>query len=224
MILITTPGKVGREAARVLASTDTPVRLLARDPSKVEDLASQGVEIVRGDLDDDASVRAAIDGISEVILVSLAIPEQELRVVAAAKDAHVNHFVKITSKASADSPIARRRGQAQIEAGLLDSCLDHTLLRNNAYMQNFLALAPAMVRTSTFGSSAADGRVGLIDARDVAAVAAQIAQAPVPHTGKTYWLTGPELLTYTDVAHILTDVLGRPITFQPRTFRRTSGP
>ena len=121
MILITTPGKVGREAARVLASTDTPVRLLARDPSKVEDLASQGVEIVRGDLDDDASVRAAIDGISEVILVSLAIPEQELRVVAAAKDAHVNHFVKITSKASADSPIARRRGQAQIEAGLLDS-------------------------------------------------------------------------------------------------------
>jgi len=63
-----------REAARLLASTDTPVRLLARDPSKVEDLGCQGVEIVRGDLDDDTSVRAAIDGISEVILVSLAIP------------------------------------------------------------------------------------------------------------------------------------------------------
>ena len=126
--------------------------------------------------------------------------------------------MKVTSKASADSPIARRRGQAQIEAGLLDSGLDHTLLRNNAYMQNFLALAPAIVRISTFGSSAAGGRVGLIDARDVAAVAAQIAQAPVRHTGKTYWLTGPELLTYTDVARILTDVLGRPITFQPRTF------
>ena len=152
MILITTPGKVGREAARLLANTDTPVRLLARDPNKVEDLASQGVEIVRGDLDDDTSVRAAIDGISEVILVSLAIPEQELRVVAAAKDARVNNVVKVTSKASADSPIARRRGQAQIEAGLLDSGLDHTLLRNNAYMQNFLALAPAIVRISTFGS------------------------------------------------------------------------
>jgi uncharacterized protein YbjT (DUF2867 family) len=52
--------------------------------------------------------------------------------------------VKITSKASADSPIARRRDQAKIESELIASGLGWTLLRNNAYMQNFLMLAPAI--------------------------------------------------------------------------------
>lgn len=218
MILVTTPGKVGREAARLLAATDTPVRLLSRDPDKVRDLAAEGVEVLAGDLQDDADVQAAMRDVSRVILVSLAVPEQELRVISAAKDARVDHVVKITSKASADSPIARRRGQSEIEAGLIASGLDHTLLRNNAYMQNFLMLAPAIARTGSFGSSAADGRVGLIDSRDVADVAARIVRDPDPHFDKTYWLSGPRLLTYGDVAATLSDVLGRPITFHPRTF------
>ena len=68
--------------------------------------------------------------------------------------AGVRHVIKITSKASADSPIARRRGQNEIEAGLAASGLEHTLLRANAYMQNFLALAPRIAKTSSFGSSA----------------------------------------------------------------------
>jgi uncharacterized protein YbjT (DUF2867 family) len=217
MILITTPGKVGREAARLLVKTDTHARLLARDPSKLAALESEGIEVVAGDLDDEASLVVAMRDISEVILVSPAVPAQELRVIAAAKDADVNHVVKITSKASADSPIARRRGQNEIEAGLAASGLNHTLLRNNAYMQNFLMLAPAIAKISQFGSSAADGTVGLIDSRDVAAVAVEIARSPEEHVGKTYWPSGSELLSYTDVATILSTVLGRTITFHPRT-------
>jgi uncharacterized protein YbjT (DUF2867 family) len=125
--------------------------------------------------------------------------------------------VKITSKSSADSPIARQRGQAEIEAGLLASGLDYTLLRNNFYMQNFLMLAPAIAATDSFGSSAGTGQVGFLDTRDVAAVAADIAAAPAGHAGKTFLLTGPQLLSYADVAATLSDVLGRPIVFHPRT-------
>ena len=77
-------------------------------------------------------------GVSAVVLVSPAIPAQELNVIAARVRAGAGHVVKITSKASADSPIARRRGQAEIESGLIASGLGYTLLRNNAYMQNFL--------------------------------------------------------------------------------------
>ncbi len=68
-------------------------------------------------------------------------------------------------------------------------------MRSNAYMQNVLALAPAIAKTSGFGSSAGKGRVGMIDARDVAAAAAEIAASPAAHAGKTYWLTGPELIS-----------------------------
>ncbi len=215
MILITTAGKVGAEAARLLAAQGEPVRVIARNPEKVAALSQAGVEVVEGDLEAPASIDAALRDVSSVILVSLAIPNQELNVVTSAVRADVDHVVKITSKASADSPIARRRGQTEIEEGIIASGLGYTLLRNNVYMQNFLMLAPAIVKTSSFGANTGDGRAGLIDSRDVAAVAAQIATNPAPHKDKTYWPTGPESLSYADAAAILSQVLGRPIDFHP---------
>ncbi len=217
MILITTAGKVGAEAARLLTAQGEPVRVLARNPEKVAVLSQAGAEVVEGDLEVPASIDAAMRDVSSVILVSLAIPTQELNVVDSAARAGVDHVVKITSKASADSPIARRRAQTEIEEGLVASGLGYTLLRNNAYMQNFLMLAPAIAKTSSFGANTGDGRAGLIDSRDIAAVAAAIASNPAPHKDKTYWLTGPESLSYADAAAILSMVLGRPIDFHPLT-------
>ena len=212
MILVTTAGKVGSEAVRLLRQREMPVRVLVRNPKKAEALA--GAEIAEGDLEAPLTIDEAMAGITTVVLVSPGVPAQELNVIHSAVRAGVEHVVKITSNASADSPIARRRWQADIEAGLTASGLGHTLLRSNAYMQNFLALAPAIAKTSGFGSSAGAGRVGLIDARDVGAVAAEIAASPATHMGKTYWLTGPDLLSYSDVAAVLSTVLGRPITFR----------
>jgi uncharacterized protein YbjT (DUF2867 family) len=218
MILVTTAGKVGAEAARLLALRGAPVRVLVRDPDKAKPLADAGAEIAVGDLDVPATLDAAMAGVTAVILVSPAVPAQELNVVASAARAGVGHVVKATSKASADSPIARRRGQAEIEAGLVTSGLPHTLLRSNAYMQNVLALAPAIAATSRFGSAAGKGRAGMVDARDVAAVAAEVAAAPAPHTGKTYWLSGPEPISNYDVAAVLSELLGRTVTYTELSF------
>jgi uncharacterized protein YbjT (DUF2867 family) len=63
-------------------------------------------------------------------------------------------------------------------------------------MQNFLMMARAIAETSSFGTATGDGRIGHVDTRDVAAVAAEIAASPAAHAGKTYWPTG-------DVATIL---------------------
>jgi uncharacterized protein YbjT (DUF2867 family) len=217
MILITTAGKVGSEAARLLTQRDELVRTLVRDPEKATALRQLGVDVAVGDLDDSASIDAAMQGVTSVVLVSPAVPAQELNVIGSAARAGVGHVVKITSKASPDSPIARQRGQAEIEAGLIASGLNYTLLRNNFYMQNFLMLAPTIAQTNSFGSSAGPGQVGLIDTRDVGAVAAEIAAAPAGHVGRTYLLTGPQLLSYADVAATLSKVLGRPIGFHERT-------
>ena len=138
--------------------------------------------------------------------------------VAAAARTGVEHVIKATSKASVDSPIARRRWQSEIEAGLAASGLAHTLLRSNAYMQNVLMLAPAIATMSAFGSSAGAGRVGMVDARDVGAVAAEIAASPSKHAGKTYWLTGPELISNYDVAAVLSKLLNRTITYRELSF------
>jgi uncharacterized protein YbjT (DUF2867 family) len=218
MILVTgATGKVGSEAVRLLRQRELPVRALVRDPGKAAALAAAGAEVVEGDLTKPATLDSALAGVTGVLLVSPAVPAQELNVVGSAVRAGVRHIVKVSSKASADSPIARRRGQTEIEAGLAASGISHTLLRPNAYMQNVLALAPAITKAGAFASSAADGRMGLVDARDVAAVAAEIAAAPTVHEGRTYLLTGPELLTYTGVAEVLSKLLGRTITFRARS-------
>src|SRR6202167_2256577 len=218
MILVTTAGKVGTEAVRSLILREVPVRVLARDPGKAKALADAGAEVAVGDLDVPASIDEAMAGVTAVILVSPAIPAQELNVIASAARAGAGHIVKATSKASADSPIARRRGQTEIEADLAASGLPHTLLRSNAYMQNVLALAPAIAATSRFGSAAGKGRTGMVDARDVGAVAAEIAASPAAHTGKTYWLTGPELISNYDVAAVLSELLGRTISYTELSF------
>jgi uncharacterized protein YbjT (DUF2867 family) len=218
VILVTTAGKVGSETVRLLRKQDVPVRVLVRDPAKAESLAEAGAEVAVGDLDVPASIDEAMMGIKSVVLVSPAVPAQELSVVRSAAQAGAGHVTKVTSKASADSPIARRRWQTEIEAGLATSGVPHTLLRSNAYMQNVLLLAPAIAATSSFGSAAGQGRTGLVDARDVAAVAAEIASSPAAHAAKTYWLTGPALASNYDVAAVLSKLLGRTIAYRELTF------
>lgn len=67
-----------------------------------------------------------------------------------AERAGIEHVVKITNKADAHSPIAPRRIQSEIEDALVASGLSYTLLRNNAYMQNFLMMAAGIAQTSSF--------------------------------------------------------------------------
>jgi len=213
MILVTgATGNVGSAAVRLLAAQHRPTRALVRDPSRA--LRDGAVEIVTGDFDRPDTLDAAIRGIDTILLVSPAVPAQEIAVIDSAVRNGVTHLVKITSKASADSPVDRRRGQAQIEAHLETTGLAFTLLRANAYMQNLLALAPMIKQTGGFLMSAGDGKVGMIDARDVAAAAVAVAAAPGSHASKTYWLTGPGLITYTDVARELTDTLGRAVEYR----------
>jgi uncharacterized protein YbjT (DUF2867 family) len=62
--------------------------------------------------------------------------------------------------------------------------------------------------------SAGDGQVSMIDARNVAATAAVIATAPKEHADQTYWLTGPSLITYADIAEELSAALGHSVEYR----------
>src|SRR6185437_8591140 len=104
-------------------------------------------------------------GVLRVILVTQAVLSQELSVIDSAERAGVEHVVKIAQKAEAHSPIARRRVQSEIEDALVASGLSYTLLRNNAYMQNFLMMAAGVAQTSSFRTATGDGQIGLVDVR-----------------------------------------------------------
>ncbi|MFE9687051.1 NmrA family NAD(P)-binding protein [Streptomyces sp. NPDC006285] len=211
VILVTTAGKVGSEAARLLASSGQGTRLFVRGRNAHANAEQHGVQLHEGDLDDSSSITAAVEGVATIILVTSPSLEQETAIIAAAAAAGVGHIVKITADSSAGSPIARRRDHWAIEQALIGSTVHYTLLRANAYMQNFLALAPSIASGSRFSSPAGDGRIGMVDARDVAAVAAAVAVEPGSHADRTYRLSGPESLSYDDVAEALTALLGRRV-------------
>ena len=135
MILVTgATGNVGSETVRLLAARDEPVRALVRTSRAVRPAGA--VDVAVGDFDRRRPWTRPCEAFPTVVLVSPAVPAQEIAVIDSAARAGVGHIVKISSKASEDSPVERRRGQARIEAHLASSGVEHTLLRANAYMQN----------------------------------------------------------------------------------------
>ncbi|MEW2297995.1 NmrA family NAD(P)-binding protein, partial [Streptomyces sp. NPDC006743] len=170
------------------------------------------------DLDRPGTLDAAMAGVDTLVLITPSVPTQEIAAIDSAVGQDVKHVVKITNhKATDDSPVGRRRDHARIEAHLRASGLPYTLLAPNLLMQNLFSMAPMIKRTHGFVMSAGDGRCGMIDSRDVSAAAAAVAADPAGHEGRTYLLTGPELVTYAGVAAELSRALGEEIEYRRLT-------
>jgi uncharacterized protein YbjT (DUF2867 family) len=84
VILVTTAGKVGSEAVRLLTEREAPVRVLVRDPDRATSLADFGAEVAVGDLGVPTGIDEAMAGVTAVVVVSPAVTAQELNVVASA--------------------------------------------------------------------------------------------------------------------------------------------
>ena len=216
MILITGgTGTSGGEIVRQLAAGGTRFRAMVRDPAKAAAIKKPGIEVVQGDLAKPATLDAALAGIERVLLLSAPDPKQvELQgnLVEAARRAGVRHIVKF-SAFSAD-PEARStfpRWHGQTERQIRDSGMAWTFLRPTFFMQNLLGLAD-MVKQGTIYQPAEDSKTSFVDVRDIAAVAVK-ALTGAGHEGKAYDITGGELLSYHDVARILSEAAGRPVKY-----------
>ncbi len=124
--------------------------------------------------------------------------------------------------AAPDAGVVFGRWHAQIEQYLAQSGLAHTLLRPSYFMQNFLISAQPMADQGVLYGMTGEGRVGYIDTRDIAAVAAQVLTCP-GHQGNSYMLTGPEALSAAEVAERLSAAVGRQVRYvdlPPDAFRQ----
>ncbi|MDX1654859.1 MAG: SDR family oxidoreductase [Candidatus Competibacteraceae bacterium] len=219
MILVTgATGTVGREVVRQLVKQKIPVRALSRSQEKARVFEGQDVEISIGDFDDPASLIDAMDGVERVLLVSAPHAHQwelQRNAIDAAHRARVAQVVKLSAmNADPASPTDLLRQHGEIEHYLARLGIAHTLLRPNLFMQTFLGYGPTIRDRDAFHAPLPDGRVSLVDARDVAEVAV-LALAGSGHEGKTYTLTGPEALDFQTCAAILSEELGRSVRFAP---------
>ena len=221
MILITGgTGTSGREIVEAVARAGRPFRVTARDVARAEPLKKLGAEVVRGDFTDAASLERAMAGVERVFLNSG--PTEDLvdlqgNVIDAARRAGVRHVVKL-SVFGADLPgapgVRFLRQHVEVERRLRDSGLAWTMLRPTFFMQNLLGSAGTIRQAGAIFMPAADGRAPYIDTRDIADVAAATLTQP-GHEGRAYELTGPEDLSFHDMARAIGAATGRDVKYVP---------
>jgi uncharacterized protein YbjT (DUF2867 family) len=216
-ILVTgATGNVGGEVLKQLAGLRVSVRALVRNRTKAAAIEGPDVEIVEGDMSKPSTLAPALDGVRKLLLLSSPDPGQaalQNGVIDAAKRAGVRHIVKVSAMGAAlDAPMSFGRWHAEIERYLEQSGVPFTILRPNFFMQNMLMSAGTIVAEGKFYGSMKDGKASFVDARDIAAVAAH-ALAGSGHEGKSYQITGPEALSFADVARKLAAALKKPVSY-----------
>ncbi len=216
VLVIGATGCVGAHVVDELLGRGMRVRAFVRDRVRAATVLDGRVEPADGDVGDPASIRAALDGVERVFLCTPNHPQQvehETNVIDAAAGAGIRRLVKIGANgAQIGSPVAFWDAHGRIEAHLRQSGVPAVVLHPSSYTSNLLAAAPAIVHGGTLFAPAGGAKVALIDPRDVAAVAA-VALTADGHDGRTYTLTGPQAVTYHDVAHQLSAVTGRQVAY-----------
>jgi uncharacterized protein YbjT (DUF2867 family) len=217
MILVTgATGTVGRHLVLELKTAKAPFRVLTRDPSRAHALLGPA-EFALGDLSRPETFAAALAGVDAAFVLSPldpALPAWEAAFARAAGAAGVKKLVKLSARGAdprAKTAVARWHGEAEEEVRRVG--VPFTCLRPSGFFQNLLLSADS-VRRGTLAAPMAAARAALIDARDVAAVAAA-ALAPDAFAGRALELTGPRALAYSELAAILSRALGRPVSYSP---------
>lgn len=214
-------GAVGGAVAEALAGAGAAVRVMCRRTEQVDELRSRGVEAVRGDLSDPASVRAALAGCEQLFLLPPATPDLQAHVqvaVDAARETGVRHVVKVSaSDANPRSHVPWAADHARADEYLRASGLAWTLLLPSCFMDNLLPMAPA-VRRGLLPGTSGRGATTWIASSDVAAAAVRVLGDPATHggdgdSGRRYLLTGTPPLSFPDVASVLSDRVGHRVRY-----------
>lgn len=216
MIIVTGgTGRLGRAVAERLAEQVPAAQLgvSVREPAKAADLAVRGIRVRRGDFGDPAALAYAFEGATQVLIVSGPADPAPHRVAIEAAAAAGAERILYTSHQAANpgSLFIATRGHAATEQDLADSGVPFIALRNGFY-----ASTPAFLLRSALETGElilpADGPFSWTAHQDLADAAVVALTEPERLEGVTPTLTGPELLDYSDVAAIASELTGRKIT------------
>lgn len=213
MIVITgATGTIGSEVVRLLAERDVKVRAVSRNPEQAR--VPAGVDAVRGDYADTDSMAAAFSGAEAAFLVGLLGPdyvELDRALVAAARTAGVRRLVKLSAIGTGDPELGRvGTWHMPGEQAVRESGVGWTILRPSSFASNTRSWSAPIQAGQPVPNMTGAGAQGVVDPRDVAAVAAE-ALLSDDHSEQVYTLTGPAALTTHDQAAVLAAALDRPI-------------
>ena len=209
-------GRLGGRVAQRLARAGATQRLLVRDLTRAPQLEA---DVALAPYDDLDAARRALTGIDVVLMVSAAEHPDRVRqhctFLDAAAEAGVSQVVYTSFQgASPTATFTLARDHAITEAHASTHGFASTFLRNSLYA-DFL---PSLVGPDgVLRGPAGDGQVAAVATDDVVDALVAVLLRPAEHAGATYELTGPQALTLTEVAEVLTRTGGHPVSFVDET-------
>jgi uncharacterized protein YbjT (DUF2867 family) len=216
MLLITgASGRIARRAAALVAQGGYPLRLMTRTPQQTPRLV--GVEVVRGDFAEPATLHDAFAGISAALVVSgSGKPGERARLhrnaFEAAVRARVRHVVYLSLQGA--SPISKYPfscDHSLSEQYLAATGIPYTVLRNAFYLDMFLDKFDA---EGVMRGPANETPGAFVSREDAARTAAAVLADP---PGGTHGVTGPEALNLAEVARRLAAITGLQLRYQPES-------
>lgn len=214
VLIVGGTGKVGQSVVYELLAREIPVRALVRDPDRAA-LLPEAVEVVVADLGDAESLAAALAGVERAFLLTGAeedLAAAQIAFIDAAKAAGILRIVNVSTVGAArDAGTHLAKWHGEVEEHLKGSGVGFTILQPSYYMQNLIGNA-AQIAEGALVALAGDGKIAIVDTRDVADVAV-VALTDDGYAGRTVVITGPEALTHTELAAKLTAASGHEVEY-----------
>ena len=209
-------GRLTITALRTRGIVAGDIVAVVRDAAKAADLAADGVQVRVADYADAAALLDALAGVDKLLLVSGSEVGQRLsqhtNIIDAAKATGVAFIAYTSILHAATSPLILAGEHKATEELLAASGIDHALLRNGWYWENYdSSVAAAAASGALFGSAGA-GRVAGAARKDFAEAAAAVLTTE-GHAGAVYELGG-QRLAYTELAEVLSGIVGVPVTYK----------
>lgn len=212
ILVIGATGNTGSLLVPRLLDAGSDVRIFVRDEKKAKPLKDSGAEVIIGDLDRPETIVPAFEGVDKIYLLTWNGPtqlQQAENVIKAASKAGNPHIIR-HSMWGPDSRIIKQG--LKVEEIIKSSGLPWTILKPTFYMQNTMMAAETIATQGNIYWNMKDGKLGMIDVRDIAEAAFAVITGE-GYKGKSYILTGPQAISFTDIAKILSRVLEKEVNY-----------
>ena len=219
-ILVTgATGRVGRHVVDQLISRDADFRVLTRDPAHAGFPA--GVNVIQGDLLDIGSLRAAFSGISTLFLLNAVSADEFTQAIITlniARECGIERVVYLSvfdAEGAVNVPHFAVKSGAERMLKAMD--FSATILRPTYFIDNEIMIREVIMAHGIYPRPIGNVGLAMVDARDIAEVAAieliRREQAAGKLPLETINLVGPDTLTGTQAAAVWADVLGRSVVY-----------
>ncbi len=203
-ILVTgATGTTGTAVSRLLTSAGVTVRAASRHPRRGG---------VRFDWSDPASYADVLAGVERMYLVAPIGEPHPAPIVQPFLEIGLRHGLRRVVLLSSSATEASADGLGALHRSVTELVPEWVILRPSWFMQNFIGDHPVAqgLRDGVVTTATGDGRIGFVDAEDIAAVAAQcLLHDDALNTDLL--ITGPEALSYAQVCALAGELTGRPI-------------